>query len=154
MRMRVVTAVLWTGFLLLVACGGGSGDIFLPQEAGAQTGQSNASLNGAYGFSFSGFENNGRYIVAVGRIVFDGSGTITGGVERRTETGGFETEFALSGTYAVNSDGTGTVTMVFFGGSVDTWKIVLTAGGQRVKMVSIEPNNFLFGAMVGEMEKQ
>ena len=153
MRKRVATAAVLAGFLLLTGCGG-SGGIFLPQPVNAQVGLSNASLTGAYGFSFSGFENNGRYIVAVGRLVFDGNGTITGGIERRTETGGLETEFALSGTYAVNPDGTGTISMVFFGGSVDTWKIVLVGGGQRVKMVSIEPNNFLFGAMVGELEKQ
>ncbi len=83
----------------------------------------------------------------------DGNGNITSGNERRTEEGGFEFQFPVTGSYAVNADGTGTLTMRF-DGRVDTWSIVLVAAGQKVKLVSIEPNNFLAGTILGEMEKQ
>ncbi len=112
----------------------------------------NASLQGAYVFSFDGFEGHGSHVVAVGRLLLDGNGNITGGSERRTEDG-FEFRFNLTGSYTVNPDGTGMLTMRF-DSSVDTWSIVLSAQGQRVRMVSIEPNNFLNGSLVGEMEKQ
>lgn len=148
-----VTLGIALGFAVsLTGCGSG---INVPggPVVHANGGTNNGTLLGAYIFSFSGFEGN-NYEVAVGTINFDGNGNITGGTEKRTEQGGFEATFSLSGTYAVNSDGTGTISMKFFSGSIDTWTIAVQGSGQKIKMVSIEPNNFLNGAFVGEMEKQ
>lgn len=140
-------------FLAVIGCSGGG--ISLPPEpvVHAAPGTNNATLLGSYIFSFSGFEGN-NYVVAAGTINFDGAGKITGGSQTRSEQGGFQQTFALSGTYAVNADGTGTISMQFFGTSVDTWSIAVQSTGQKLRMVSVEPNNFINGALVGEMEKQ
>lgn len=137
---------------VLCACSGGIGAPMVP-SVHAAPGTNNSTLQGTYIFTFSGFEGN-NYLVAVGTITFDGNGKISGGSETRTEQGGFQGTFALSGTYAVNADGTGTISMQFFGSSIDTWSIAVLNSGQKLRMISIEPNNFVNGALVGEMEKQ
>jgi len=151
MRHKKSIAIL--GLAFLIACG--SGGISLPSvpTVHAAPGPNNSTLQGAYIFSFSGFEGN-NYLVAVGTINFDGNGKITSGSQTRTEQGGFEHTFSLSGTYAVGSDGTGTISMQFFGSSIDTWSIAVLNSGQKLRIASIEPNNFLNGALMGEMEKQ
>jgi hypothetical protein len=152
MRRNWLVVILLAGLLPLAGCGGSMGSPFTDGVVNAQGPFTNASLQGPYAFSFSGVESPGSHIVAVGRLVLDGNGNITSGSERRTEDG-FEFQFNVTGTYSVNPDGTGRLTMRF-DGSVDTWSIVLSAQGQRVRMANIEPNNFLNGALLGEMEKQ
>jgi hypothetical protein len=137
---------------VLSGCGSGVNVPSVP-VVHAAPGTNNSTLQGTYIFSFSGFEGN-NYVVAAGTITFDGAGKITGGTQRRTEQGGFQQTFSLSGTYGVNADGTGTISMQFFGSSIDTWSIAALNNGQKLRMVSIEPNNFLNGALIGEMEKQ
>ncbi|MFQ5927324.1 MAG: hypothetical protein ACE5MH_07815 [Terriglobia bacterium] len=149
--MRMVLAALCLASL--AGCGGGGSAPLGGEVVNAQGPFTNASLLGSYGYSFGGFESGGNFVAAVGHLVLDGNGNITNGSQRRTEQGGFEFQFTITGNYTVNPDGTGTLTMIF-DGSVDTWSLVLVAGGQKVKLVSIEPNNFLFGAIAGEMELQ
>jgi hypothetical protein len=136
----------------LSACSGGINVPTIPVVHAAPS-PNNSTLQGTYIFSFSGFEG-ANYLVAVGTITFDGNGGITAGSQTRTEQGGFQHTFTLSGNYAVNSDGTGTISMQFFGSSIDTWSIAVLSSGQKLRMASIEPNNFLNGALAGEMEKQ
>ncbi len=152
MRRNWPIVFIWVSLLPLAGCSRGMGSPFSDGVTHAQGPFNNAALQGPYAFSFSGVESHGSHIVAVGRLVLDGNGNITSGSERRTEDGS-EFVFTITGTYSVNTDGTGTLAMRF-DGSVDTWSIVLSAQGQFVKMVNIEPNNFLNGALVGEMEKQ
>lgn len=143
-------------FLSLAACGEFSSAAFTDgstDEGPPPQGTNNAVLQGPYGYSFAGFQDGGRFVAAVGRVVLDGAGVITSGSQRRTEEGGFEFSFTVSGSYAVGAEGTGTLTMRF-DGSVDTWRLVVVDAGRRVKLVSVEPNNFLNGALLGEMEKQ
>lgn len=142
---RIIVIVLC--LLPLANCGS-------PRVVQAQGGFSNATLSGPYAFRFAGVENSGFRVAAVGRVTLDGAGRITNGSERRTEEGGTEFVLALTGSYTVSTDGTGTLTMNLSGGGADTWAAVIAAGGQRVKLVSIQPNSFLFGAVDGEMEKQ
>ena len=152
-KLIAVSGLSLVSLAALIACGSGGISVPTLPVVHAAPGTSNSTLQGAYIFSFSGFER-GDYLVAVGTINFDGNGKITGGSQTRTEQGGFEHTFSLSGTYAVNSDGTGTISMQFFGSSIDTWSIAVLNSGQKLRMVNIEPNNFLNGALVGEMEKQ
>ena len=153
MRGNRFVALVILSLLLLGGCGESGSMPFPAGAVNAQGGFSNASLQGPYGYGFSGFESGGKHVAAVGRLVLDGNGTITSGSQRRTEEGGFEFQFPVTGNYTVNPDGTGTLTMRF-NGSVDTWSIVGLSGGQKARMVSIEPNNFLVGAVSGEMERQ
>lgn len=152
MQKNIFTVLAVLTAISLAACGGSGNSPFGGDVVNAQGPFTNASLQGAYAYSFNGRESDGDFVVAVGRLVLDGNGNITSGTQRRTEQG-IEFQFPVTGSYSVNADGTGTLTMRF-NGSVDTWGIVVVANGQKVKMISIEPNNFLFGAISGEMEKQ
>ncbi len=142
---RIIVIVLC--LLPLTNCGN-------PRVVKAQAGFSDATLSGSYAFRFGGVENSGLRVVAVGRVALDGAGRITNGSERLTEEGGREFMLSLTGNYTVSTDGTGTLAMNLSDGSVDTWATVIATGGQGVKMVSIQPNSFFFGAVEGEMEKQ
>ncbi len=148
-------AVAGAAALLLALASGCSSSIpsYTLPVVKAQSGDSNSSLQGAYAFRFQGFESGDQHIVANGLLTFDGNGNITGGSEQRTEDG-IEFQFSLSGTYAVNSDGTGTLSITFAPNSVDTWNMVLADAGKRAEIVSIEPNNFIGGALSGELIKQ
>jgi hypothetical protein len=89
-------------------------------------------------------ENDRGLIAGLGRLTLNGSGGIIDGNERRTEDGGFESVFSVTGNYSVNSDGTGTLKINFVSGLVDTWTIATASNGQSVKLVSIQPNTFAF----------
>lgn len=68
-------------------------------------------LNGQYALSLSGASSSGYYGLA-GSIIADGKGNITGGEEDLA--GGFcgpQTSTSISGTYAIGSDGRGTMTL-------------------------------------------
>jgi hypothetical protein len=71
---------------------------------------STATLQGAYGYTVTGFFPGGVPFAAVGKIVFNGSGLVTttrtlsnGGTIVRADTG--------SGTYSLNADCTGSFTI-------------------------------------------
>lgn len=147
MRKQLWILIVVLALLPLASCG-------RTRIVHAQIGFSNASLSGPYAFDFSGEENGGAPVAAVGRLTFDGNGGITTGNERRTEIGGVETAFSLTGSFSVNSDGTGTLTMNLGSGFVDTWSMAITSGGQMVKLVSVQPNTFTLGVVAGELIKQ
>jgi hypothetical protein len=147
MRKQLCSFIIVLGLLPLASCARTS-------IVHAQIGFSDATLSGPYAFGFSGEENGGVPIAAVGRLTFDGNGGITAGNERRAEDGGVESVFSVTGSYSVNSDGTGTLRMNLGSGFLDTWVIAITSGGQTVKLVSIQPNTFAFGVVTGDLAKQ
>lgn len=65
-------------------------------------------LSGAYGFLFSGFDSDGSAAM-VGTIVADGNGNITSGGEDSNRVSGIVNGIALTGTYLIGTDGTGTL---------------------------------------------
>ncbi len=73
------------------------------------------SLQGAYGFALDGlalnvFDGSTINAAAVGRFTFDGKGHIANGV-RTLNTAGTVQKENFSGTYTVNQDGTGVLTI-------------------------------------------
>lgn len=91
--------------ILAAGCGGGSSST--PTPTGGFT---NASLNGAYAFSFSGNDVNGFFAVA-GTLSANGSGAITSGVVDINRAGGVFTNIGLTGTYNTRADGRGVATL-------------------------------------------
>jgi hypothetical protein len=74
----------------------------------SSAGFSNSSLSGSYGFQFNKFGTCPNVEVVIGVFNFDGAGNVTGSFTKydsnkqpKVSTG------SASGTYAVNSDGTG-----------------------------------------------
>lgn len=96
---------------------------------------------GAYSFHFDGialFANGttvtfAAYISAIGHLVADGNGNFTSGTRSITDNGNVREE-TLTGTYTVNSDGTGQAVVTFtgkLGTLVQTFDTVLTDDGNE-----------------------
>jgi hypothetical protein len=96
--------------LFLAACGGSSPKVVPPPSGGF----SNSNLNGTYVFSVSGSDVvNGTFFAAIGTLVANGSGGLTGGsFDFIDPASGVSTSNTVSGgTYQVGMDGRGTATL-------------------------------------------
>jgi hypothetical protein len=111
MKLRILMA-LAAGILLLT--------LAAPHVATQDPGCSNASIQGAFGFSETGskidalFQYEPRALVGTFRA--DGHGNLTGSLTKSAT--GIITEVTLTGTYAVNSACTGSVTTTDSDGEV------------------------------------
>lgn len=108
-----------------------------------------ASLTGAYGYSLKGTvydrQFNTYLIGAVGRLVADGNGTLTG-----SDTVNFDGETIrrqLTGTYTVNADCTGALSFSSPGGGLTTMDFVITDDGKIVELVQTDYPYILTGTM-------
>jgi hypothetical protein len=91
--------------VILAGCGGG-GQMAKPVAAGF----SNASLNGTYAFAITGQNGNG-FFSAAGSFTANGNGTIIAGTEDFTNPVAVFPNQAITGTYAVRSDGRTSATL-------------------------------------------
>jgi hypothetical protein len=109
-------AVAGAAALALAACGGGSsgGSVINPQPVQAQSTFSASSLSGTYAISFIGASVSSGSIAeldnGIGTIQLDGGGNIVGGSIVGYGSGGTCT-FSLSGTYAVQPTGSGSLSL-------------------------------------------
>ncbi len=117
-------AALWAS-----ACSGGSGTVTPPPPTGPF---SNQSLSGQYAFSMTGSEiassglTTSNTFTRVGSFTADGKGNITVGVEDvNLVTGATRFDFT-SGSYSVNGDGRGTLSLVNSSGTL-TFSITLAS---------------------------
>ncbi len=70
----------------------------------------NAALSGPYAFSFNGY-NNGTPVFVAGNFIADGNGNINSGVlDSNSATGGPQ-NLPLTGTYSIQGNGLGTMTL-------------------------------------------
>ena len=114
----------------------------LAPAAYAQSGCSVATLNGSYGFTYSGFSAKGTHGSTKFSVDAAGVGTFDG-------AGNFSVTFAVSfngtpslgnsaaGTYTVNSDCTGVLTST--SGGTDNFAFVIVSGGADVLATDISP---------------
>jgi uncharacterized membrane protein HdeD (DUF308 family) len=130
-RVHRITLLALTGLWLLTGS--------LPGVAAAAPPFNDRSLRGAYGFISSGtlFGDPG---IAVGRASFDGEGTCTLTITVNiAAAGGTGPVVATPCTYAVQPDGTGTLTVAIPGLSTFTIAFVLVDNGQEVHTISLDP---------------
>jgi hypothetical protein len=130
------TALLfWSGLLLLsfgVACGSGSrtGPI-------GQGNFSDTSLNGHYTYHLEGIDlTTGAAFREAGVFQADGNRNIIGGTDDFSEGNSGVLTNALSGSYHVANDGTGTITLNLAGGSI-TLGITLVSSS-RLHMIEAD----------------
>ena len=109
----------------------------------AQSGCSNATLTGNYGFNNPGFTTPNRSVkgaevpfAAVGVLAFDGAGNIATTFTLAIR-GGISTGLTSSGTYAVNSDCTGSISLTDIGVNFNT---VIIGGGTEVFGIETPPS--------------
>lgn len=124
--------------LLLMATAGWA------QEA-RHPGCSNATLNGDYGFSVTGTRPSGpnlpiETIVGTAMTHFNGDGTLTQTDNIHGSLSGFpEADRPGSGTYNLNSDCTGTMTLSNPGSPTLTLAIVVVDNGDEVRTAVVDP---------------
>ena len=152
----VLTLVAVAGLLLAAGCGGGNGSNGGGGGGGGNNGFSNASLKGQYVFSQKGVSLT-QDLTAVdffseaGVFTADGNGHLTNVIDEFTQGGTFSTTFTtpLTGTYRINSDGTGQLTFVFSATSTSNFGITFT---DATHFYLIEQDQFGTGAGSGEKQ--
>ena len=154
-------AIAFGGYL--AACGDSGAPITPPPPAGNF---SNASLSGQYAFSMSGVGlSSGAFVARVGSFAADGQGHITAGVEDVLDLGSGSPAAVMtisSGTYQVQANGRGLITLNVTGGEtlqlsaslqsnnrgylVQTDGLASTSGRLELQM----PQQFSAGAINGK----
>jgi len=106
---------------------------------------SNATLRGDYGFTVSGTRPSApggpiETIAGVALTNFDGNGNLTQTDNIHGSLSGFPTpDRAGTGTYSVNADCTGTMTLINTGAPPLTLRIVVVDNGNEVRTVVVAP---------------
>ncbi len=114
MRKFFLTLICIVALGALVGCGGSSSST--TPEPGGPTGGNNAgfttaSLNGTYVYAVNGITSNYNFAV-VGTFTADGAGNIKSGTrDTINDNGGQVLGETISGTYKVNQDGRGQMTL-------------------------------------------
>jgi hypothetical protein len=111
-RLLLVTAIVFSGFT--VSCGGG-GSTPPPPPSG---GFSNGSLKGQYAFEMTGSDVFGNFLARVGSFTADGNGNITSAIEDVNDAGSNSFIQFTGGTYAIQANGRGTLTLNSAGGGL------------------------------------
>jgi hypothetical protein len=105
----------------------------------------NAALSGPYAFSFNGY-NNGSPVFIAGSFISDGNGNITSGVlDTNSATGGSQQQISVTGTYSLQANGLGTMTLVTPQGnlvfSVAVSNRVVTSASRNGTVIQRDPSN-------------
>jgi hypothetical protein len=138
--------------LFLLSCGNGSTVIHTPPPTGNF---SNASLNGQYVYSLSGnalisaSSNSSAPYSESGVFTADGNGHLTNGTDDFAQNGNFASN-PFTGTYSLNRDGTGTMTLTFLNGAGSFQLGVTLVNSSQFYL--IETDSFATGG--GSAEKQ
>ena len=111
------------------------------------------SISGGYTLRMSGiaYEPSGYQdlIVEVGQLTADGNGSVSGG--STLSLNGSIIRRAFTGTYSVNPDGTGSMSLYPNWGPVINVDIVVGAGGREVTFVLTDNSNVLSGTMQAQI---
>ncbi|HEX8814855.1 MAG TPA: hypothetical protein VF753_05080 [Terriglobales bacterium] len=117
---------VFSGILLLTACGSNNGGT---PSGGGQGNFTKSSLKGQYTYQIEGYDlnNNGAPYREAGYFVADGNGNLTSGSDDFAEAGGSGVQnTSTTGSYSVNADGTGSLTMNNLNGGI-TFSLTLVS---------------------------
>ncbi|HEY2544690.1 MAG TPA: hypothetical protein VGI46_01350, partial [Candidatus Acidoferrum sp.] len=137
---RLAFAFVFALASLTVACGGGGNGTPPPPPVGGFT---NASLKGNYAFSMAGQDATsalfGAFITRVGSFVADGNGNITNAIEDLDDGGAISTvSFSQGGTYTIQANGKGILTLQTAAGTALQLSISLAAAAPAGKGFMIQ----------------
>ena len=149
--MGAILAACLSLSLFLVSCGNGSTVIHTPPPTGNFN---NGSLSGQYAYSLSGTalipgSSSSAAYAEAGVFTADGSGHITNGADDFAQNGNFASN-PFTGTYSLNRDGTGTMTLTFSNGA-GSFQLGITLVNSS-QFYLIETDSFATGG--GSAEKQ
>src|SRR5713101_3256271 len=134
--------------LLTVSCGG-SGSSF-PTPPPPTGNFSNASLKGTYAFSMSGTDASaspGAFIARTGSFVADGSGGISMAMEDVSDAGVLNTVQFNGGSYSIQANGKGTLTLNTLSGTGLVLTIALNSPSKGV-MIQTDLNATSSGSFI------
>ncbi|ADV82726.1 hypothetical protein [Terriglobus saanensis] len=125
------------------------GVVALAASAKPGAGSQASALKGQYALSLRGASVGGtspsRETTAVGSIVADGRGHITSGV-LDSNSAGMAGETPVTGSYTLNADGTGTVTLNITSSNVETFTLFVSQEGGKVKSATLLESDSKAGA--------
>jgi hypothetical protein len=146
---KIAVLALAVALALTSGCNSNSGGTGGPPPPSAN------ALNGQYAFVLSGFDSGGHQMGVAGSITADGHGNITGGsVDVNDNQAISSSSSALAGSYTLDSNFRGTITLTNTVGSVTqplAFAFTLKADGTAGNMIGIDTNNFVLS---GTMQKQ
>jgi hypothetical protein len=117
------------------ACSSGSNGTPPPPVGGF----TNASLKGNYAFSMTGQDGNGQFITRVGSFIADGNGVVSNAIEDLDDAGIISTvSFTQGGSYTIQPNGKGTLTLNTAAGTGLQLSITLSAAAPAGKGVMIQ----------------
>jgi hypothetical protein len=103
---------------------------------------SNATLVGNYGFTITGVNGSGSLTAAVGQLTADGKGNFTG-IETQSTLGVISSDVALTGTYSVNANCTGTGTIT--SGQTANLSLVVVSNGAQFEITRTDAGTSQYG---------
>jgi hypothetical protein len=140
----ILFLVFASTFVLLTSCSSGTSPM-APPPVLAQTGYTNASLNGTYSVSLtSSFVPSGLpFFSGIGSIQLNGAGSVIGGtINIYFSAATAPCVYSSTGTYSLQSTALGTATLNLTSSTkncapADTWQLALAAadGGVAVQFV-------------------
>jgi hypothetical protein len=114
-----------------------------------------SNLEGSYGFSRSGTAGSGAIsAAAVGVLVFDGAGNVTG--HDTTSVNGNIIRRTFSGTYTMNPDCTGSMTVTFLTGTpgrVSPSDFVIVDDGKGLLLINTNAGEIILGSARRQFRK-
>jgi hypothetical protein len=121
-------------------------------KAQAQSGCTSASFQGAFGYTFNGLTGfNARPFAAVGRLVADGQGNVSGS-ETQSANGVISTR-TYTGTYKVNPDCTGSqVSNDNFNKTVKC-DFVIVSGGREIYVIETDAITSVVGTLKQQLDR-
>lgn len=150
---RNTSAILVSVLTLVCGCSSNSSN-GSPQNTPQVT--SNV-FNGQYAFVLSGFDPAGNPMGIIGSIVADGLGHITGGsIEVNDDFAVSLNNGALTGTYTLDSNVRGVITLTSPVGSVAqplAFAFTLRADGTSGDLIGFDNNNFIAAGTIQQQDK-
>ena len=104
---------------------------------------SNASLVGNYGFTLTGVNGSGLLSAAVGQLTADGAGNFTSGIETESNGGVINSNVALSGTYSIKANCTGTAAIT--SGTTSNFTLVVVSAGTQFEFTRTDSGTSQYG---------
>jgi hypothetical protein len=111
----------------------------------------NSKLQGQYAFQLTGFDVNGVY-EAAGSFTADGNGNVASGTEDVNHTLGPVTDVALTGTYQLNGDNRGTLTLSSSIGT-QTFSLALNSAGTVGRLIEFDNSGIRGSGVIEQQDK-
>ena len=117
----------------------------------AQVSCTSANFQGAYGYTFTGLTGfNALPFAAVGRLVADGQGVVSGAETDSSNGEIFQRTY--TGTYKVNPDCTGSEVSIDNFGKTVKCDFVIVAGGKEIQVIETDRNTVVVGNLKHQLD--